>query len=217
VKRCTRCGETKPLDQMLRHKRTRDGFSSWCRACHAASNRRWRAEHRAYQDAYNARRRMTPLPERVCVRCGSTYAPVRSDQRRCRKACGRMPRPHDSARTLWRNLKLNATRVDRPRPIRPSPFRRWASGLDARWAYYGGRCWMCGDPATEWDHVKPLAAGGHPSLLANLRPMCGPCNVAKGSSWFVHVSAGRAYVRGRDEILVRNEQYHVALGARALP
>jgi 5-methylcytosine-specific restriction endonuclease McrA len=48
----------------------------------------------------------------------------------------------------------------------------------ARWAYYGGRCWMCGAQADTMDHVKPIAKGGsnHPS---NLRPACNGCNGRK--------------------------------------
>jgi 5-methylcytosine-specific restriction endonuclease McrA len=56
---------------------------------------------------------------------------------------------------------------------------------EARWGYYGGRCWMCGGAATAWDHVKPVMHGG-PDILANLRPTCKPCNSSKGRSWPVH-------------------------------
>lgn len=54
--------------------------------------------------------------------------------------------------------------------------------IKARWDYYGGRCWMCGAPATQTDHVKPVAKGG-PNLAANMRPACGPCNGAKSDRW----------------------------------
>jgi 5-methylcytosine-specific restriction endonuclease McrA len=41
-------------------------------------------------------------------------------------------------------------------------------------------CWICGAPATEVDHVVPLATGGtdHP---ANLRPACRHCNRSRGA------------------------------------
>lgn len=41
---------------------------------------------------------------------------------------------------------------------------------------------MCGDAATQTDHVKPLARGGL-NVPANLRPICGPCNRAKSDAW----------------------------------
>lgn len=54
--------------------------------------------------------------------------------------------------------------------------------LIARVDYYGGLCWMCGAPADEIDHVKPLSAGGAwwPS---NLRPACHDCNARKRNVW----------------------------------
>ena len=50
--------------------------------------------------------------------------------------------------------------------------------LAARWAYYADRCWMCGEPATQTDHLIPLSRGGS-NWPANLRPACGPCNREK--------------------------------------
>jgi 5-methylcytosine-specific restriction endonuclease McrA len=52
--------------------------------------------------------------------------------------------------------------------------------LQARWAMWGDRCWMCGDQATATDHVKALVRGGS-NWPANLRPICQPCNSRKGS------------------------------------
>jgi 5-methylcytosine-specific restriction endonuclease McrA len=54
--------------------------------------------------------------------------------------------------------------------------------LAARWAFYGGRCWMCQGVATTMDHVKPLASGGS-QWPSNQRPACWPCNVRKGAHW----------------------------------
>lgn len=54
--------------------------------------------------------------------------------------------------------------------------------ITAKFAYWGNRCWMCGGPAVEPDHVKPLAKGG-PHMLANLRPSCVPCNRSKRDRW----------------------------------
>jgi 5-methylcytosine-specific restriction endonuclease McrA len=54
--------------------------------------------------------------------------------------------------------------------------------LDARMAYYGNRCWVCGAPGEQVDHVKPLVKRG-PHMLANLRPICGWCNKSKKDRW----------------------------------
>jgi 5-methylcytosine-specific restriction endonuclease McrA len=62
-----------------------------------------------------------------------------------------------------------------------------ATDIAAKWAYWGGLCWMCGARATETDHVKPLAKGGA-HLLCNLRPICRSCNSRKKARWPVDTS-----------------------------
>lgn len=61
----------------------------------------------------------------------------------------------------------------------PVTLEQWA----AKVAYWGGLCWVCRKaPWSQIDHVKPISKKG-PHMLANLRPICGPCNVRKGSRW----------------------------------
>jgi 5-methylcytosine-specific restriction endonuclease McrA len=48
-------------------------------------------------------------------------------------------------------------------------------GIAARLEMWGWRCWQCGEPWEEIDHVLPLSRGG-PNLAANIRPICGRCN-----------------------------------------
>lgn len=43
----------------------------------------------------------------------------------------------------------------------------------------GGRCVICGAPATEVDHVRPLALGGA-DTEENRRPLCNGCHVQAG-------------------------------------
>lgn len=57
-----------------------------------------------------------------------------------------------------------------------------AAKFRARWDYFNGKCWMCGDPARHMDHVKPVAKGGG-SWASNLRPACIPCNQKKKAKW----------------------------------
>lgn len=39
VKRCTRCGESKPLAELVRNSRSKDGYGSRCKRCHNAWNK----------------------------------------------------------------------------------------------------------------------------------------------------------------------------------
>lgn len=71
---------------------------------------------------------------------------------------------------------------------RRAALRRGAEGycsltqLQARIDYYGGLCWICGDPMEAIDHVKPLSKGGT-EWPANLRPICTSCNSKKRDLW----------------------------------
>lgn len=57
--------------------------------------------------------------------------------------------------------------------------------LDARMSMFGHRCWMCGGPFEQVDHVKPVSKGGA-HMLCNLRPACAACNLAKNGRWPFH-------------------------------
>lgn len=56
-KTCTRCGETKPLDEYHRDKRRGDGRRADCKECVRERNRRYREENRDKRRAYNRRYR----------------------------------------------------------------------------------------------------------------------------------------------------------------
>lgn len=69
MKRCKRCGETKPLDQFYKNKTGRDGLRPECKPCSSAQKKAWYRQNReaviakviawqrANQDRYNARMR----------------------------------------------------------------------------------------------------------------------------------------------------------------
>lgn len=54
--------------------------------------------------------------------------------------------------------------------------------LDAKLAFWGWKCWICGAEPDTWDHVKPLNKGGA-HMLGNLRPACWSCNSSKSDKW----------------------------------
>ncbi len=80
------------------------------------------------------------------------------------------------------------------------------------------RCSYCGDPATEWDHLRPLVKDGkptgYPSSIRNLVPSCGKCNQSKGSTnwkdWMLGVaqrSPSARKVAGIEQRIARLQQY----------
>jgi hypothetical protein len=44
-KQCTHCGNTKPVEQFGRNRRTRDGISSYCFECARAAYKTWYAQN----------------------------------------------------------------------------------------------------------------------------------------------------------------------------
>lgn len=76
------------------------------------------------------------------------------------------------------------------------------------------RCSYCGDPATEWDHLRPLVLDrkptGYISEIANLVPACGKCNQSKGNKswrrWMVSQARLSPTGRGLDDVSERMER-----------
>src|SRR5690606_18230624 len=109
--------------------------------------------------------------------------------RRC-AVCGRVftARSHQATRCgspdceRWHNTnRCRPHRRVRQSLLKASTLPFTKAELDARMEYYG-KCWICGGPWDQVDHVKPLSKGG-PNILANLRPACGTCNRRKGNKW----------------------------------
>ena len=59
------------------------------------------------------------------------------------------------------------------------------SDVLAAWQKWHGKCWVCGDHATQLDHVRPInkQAGGT-NTADNIRPICGECNHKRSRLWF---------------------------------
>ena len=82
------------------------------------------------------------------------------------------------------------------------------------------RCAYCGDPYTEWDHLRPLVIDqkptGYISELANLVPSCGKCNQSKGKKpwreWIRSAAPRCPGARGISDLearVTRLEQYEL--------
>jgi 5-methylcytosine-specific restriction endonuclease McrA len=72
-------------------------------------------------------------------------------------------------RLIESGSRCPACRLRRPRG------RRWQAIRLQVLARYGRVCIHCGAPATDIDHLVPIADGGTDEL-SNLRPACAACN-----------------------------------------
>jgi len=43
MKRCPRCGDSKPLTEFSKNKQAKDGLSSWCKSCANEVSKEWRS------------------------------------------------------------------------------------------------------------------------------------------------------------------------------
>ncbi len=207
TQRCQKCGAEKPLTDFNWANKERGARQKMCRECFSAYNRqryeqkrqqildqvnKYRTENRdrinaarkaAYwSDPEESRRRarsyaavLNAKPERKAAKQAWATADRAANPEKYRARTRRMyannPEGHRQKTQRHRARKHASTVAD----ITPSM-------LAAKWAYWGGKCWMCGGEAVEWDHVKPLAKGGS-HCLSNLRPACRSCNAQKSAAW----------------------------------
>lgn len=162
MKACNRCGEVKPREGFNNDRAKRDGLSTLCRVCKRKTGAAWRKRNPDYMKRYYQK--------------NLSYFRAHNEAFR---------RNNPAYLRQWQqaNAELNNEYARRYRA------RKLAGGvaidpalLEQKLLYWGGCCWMCGGPAVEWDHVKPLSKGGQ-HLLANLRPACRSCNASKNARW----------------------------------
>jgi len=174
-----------------------------CRECFSEYNRK---RYLAQRESIKARvrERYWADPDKVRAEGRRTYAKYAEDRRaRAREYM----RTHD--RSEYKREWARADRAANPEKWRERSRRDYQRNPEARkaidhrrrakkigrlaatvtadmlrlkWLYWAGLCWMCGNAAIEWDHVKPLTKGGS-HCLANLRPACRSCNAHKGNRW----------------------------------
>lgn len=53
TKRCSKCGEEKPVDQFWKDRHTKDGLRSSCKKCLTNTHREWQRVNRERVNAYN--------------------------------------------------------------------------------------------------------------------------------------------------------------------
>lgn len=169
---CSRCSTLKPPEMFYRNRSAKTGYDGVCKAC-TNKRRRDTAAHRAV--VMKEWRSRPDVRERVLAQKRESWRANRDYYLRK----GREWRQNNPDRV---RLQIRAQNAAREARTANAPGYASTGQITARWAYYGGLCWMCGDLATDTDHVKPLARGGS-NWPANLRPACKPCNRAKWAAW----------------------------------
>lgn len=172
--RCARCEAIKYESEFYASKTTFSGVQSWCKECMCGYVKyRYKndAEYKSRMKDYAARWDS----ENVEVKRQRMAEYNRNNRYKINRKSRERYRVDPSARKragdVRRARKEQAAIVDFDQRL-----------IQDRWAYYGDRCWMCGNVANVTDHVKPLSKGGA-HTLSNLRPACRSCNSRKGNKW----------------------------------
>lgn len=150
-KRCVDCHATLPIDAFAMDRNQADWRQARCRACSRIKSAAWRAAH-PEQRRKNRAEWAAQHPDRMLAFRRADYAAHKADY-------------------------IARARQRRARKAKAAGCYTSAD-LAARWAMWGGRCWVCGGAATATDHVIALARGGS-NWPANLRPICTACNSRK--------------------------------------
>lgn len=181
-KACTTCKVVKPLSDFYAVPSNPCGVSSQCKPCKRASQKAYYMRNREMVTSKNhAWAKSNPDKRSAIVKRWDGKNPDRS--RRQREA---NPEAAAARQRRWAQANkaalAEAARRRRARIIGTAIAPITVDQLSAKRRYWGDVCWMCGDPSTAMDHVKPLAKGGA-HMLSNLRPACNDCNLRKGSAW----------------------------------
>lgn len=167
---CSRCETHKEPGGFYRNRSTKTGYDGVCTDC----TKKRRADQKVHRSLV-AKAWREANPERV-------KAKRRDYQLRNRDVLAARGRAWRAANPEKVRLQIRAQNAARYARMKSAAGIASPQQIAARWAYYGGKCWMCGSPATDTEHVKPLAAGG-PNWPANLRPACSTCNRSKSGTW----------------------------------
>lgn len=184
-KRCTRCLEykTPDLECFGAKKGSPDGLSCYCRPCLRLSRH---AEYRRNPEKYAKYRAEKQAEAKEYARL---YYRAKASVIRQKNSAYRQV---NRSRVLgWRRQWAKNHPVDMRVQRQARRARRRASGpgFTAReWAAtkarFDGKCLACqrAEPEIQLtpDHVVPLARGGS-NQIANIQPLCLPCNMHKGT------------------------------------
>lgn len=172
MKRCTKCGEEKPLSEFEKEKRKKDGMSSWCLKCHNEQKRRYRAANREkMREKDHKWKAANPEKALAAARKWKATNPekVRELNHKWRAAHPEKVREHE--RNHHALKKGNGGKI---------------TDAECLWLkeFYNYTCLCCErkepEIKLELDHVIPLKLGGR-NDIKNAQPLCRSCNSSKNA------------------------------------
>ena len=182
MKKCSKCGEPKSLDQFGNRAVSPDGLHPRCKACRAVEGRGYRLTNRAKIRASNKEYRVAHRDETNAI--SREWATDNPDKRRT------TTREYANANPEKIRLKCLRRRV-----------RQKANGIfvvtvkEYKWLL-ARLCYLCEvAPSATIDHIIPVARGGR-HAIGNFLGACGSCNCSKNDMLLVEY---RRFQRRRNQ------------------
>ena len=197
MKRCGKCGETKPHSEFYKDKRARDGLMSYCKECAKAAARAW--YETKYPDKVKKtaeRKALAEQGQKPCSGCDevkpvdefgknkSTSDGLQDYCRTCSYARTRASRKKNPEKYRAEARKGSAVRRARKAGMKVfdiSPKDRRSLDLGACAHAHLGEC----DGVITEDHVIPVSKPGSIHGIGNLQAMCWSHNSRKHGKWEV--------------------------------
>lgn len=182
-KTCTRCGQTKALEEFNRNRQEKNGRHAYCKACQREYNARYRAENRERQREYAARWRAENR-ERERERVARWHAENR--ERRREYAARWRAENKDNPEYREQARASDARRRARKRglPDDGSGIADWLSHMEESDVWF---CHLCGgafaaEDEIHWDHRDPVSTGTAGTVLSNMSAAHAACNISRGNT-----------------------------------
>ena len=208
MKKCSKCGETKPLDEFHKDKNMPDGLKYACKSCVAGYNRTLHEkmgrgvpmskhchlcnETKISSEFYKKKSSIDGLQTccKICTR-NQNRRNYHSNIEQSRKRVREQSRKTYSTEEGRDRLRKNAKRwvKSNPEKVKAIKHNRRAESVGrldpekwkSRLDYYGGRCVYCRtDKNITIEHRIPISRGGT-NLASNLVPACSTCNCRKNN------------------------------------
>ena len=207
---CAKCGHEGAISDFYKFDNGR--YDIYCKTCSRERAKTWNKKnperHNELSKEYYLRHRLAVLIYKKSHRQKNILVERASDKRFYQAHRNKIIEWQKQYRRTNRALlkeKFKNYRKRKPDIMKGIAQRRYGrergapgtvtiQGIEARLAYWGYRCWVCGQPYEAIDHVKPLSRGGA-QWPANLRPIFRSCNSRKNDKW-EGVTALRDLVKG---------------------
>ena len=202
MKTCSKCGETKPVNEFGKNARQRSGLHPLCKVCHNISVAAWKAANPEKIKAANAKW-SAANPEKIKASCAK-WAAANRDKKKANDAKWRSNNPEKHRATAAKSYAANRdktlARLAKWAKANPEARRiykqnrrarkleaggRLSSGLaDKLFKLQRGKCACgCKQPLGDdchMDHIHPLALGGT-NTDDNIQLLRARCNKQKGA------------------------------------